>query len=401
MTPAPAEPSRFTFILMLGVMSAFGPLAMNMLTPAIPTIARNLETSTASIQVTFATYMIGFSFGQLFWGSLSERIGRRRALLCGFSIFLVASLICALAGSNELLLAARLFQGFGGCTGIVLARAIISDRFVGAAAAVTMSWQQLIVGIAPVFAPLIGGVLLVTAGWRSIFAALMVLTAALLVALWRRMPETRSEETAFTARTEGWHRGYRLVLANRRIFAHLVAGALSASALMTWYAGAGPLFEEAFHWSTSLSAGLFAFGGAILVVATQVNRALLAKFTPLAIVRAAIGTGAIVPLLCLLAIAVAPVATEVVATVGLIVAMTMYGFISANNQAFAFSLNRTRAGSISALIGASGYALGAFASWLVALLPALRGVSMLTMMSVEFTVAALALVLLGREPPAS
>jgi DHA1 family bicyclomycin/chloramphenicol resistance-like MFS transporter len=383
---------------MLGIMSAFGPLAMNMLTPAIPTIARNLETSTASIQVTFATYMIGFSCGQLFWGSLSERIGRRRTLLIGFSIFLVASVACAIAGSNEMLLVARLFQGFGGCTGIVLARAIISDRFVGAAAAVTMSWQQLIVGIAPVFAPLIGGLLLVTAGWRSIFAALVFLTAVLLVTLWRKMPETRSEESAFTARTEGWHRGYRIVLADRRILAHLLAGALSASALMTWYAGAGPLFEEEFDWSTSLSAGLFAFGGAILVAATQVNRSLLARFTPLVIVRAAIWTGAVVPLLCLLAMAAVPVTAEIMATVGLIVAMTMYGFISANNQAFAFSLNRTRAGSISALIGASGYALGALASWLVALLPELRGVSMLTMMSVEFTIAALALALLGRGP---
>ena len=394
----PARPPA-GLILMLGSMSVFGPLAINMYMPALPAIGRDLGAPTASIQMTVATFMFGLAAGQLFWGAASERAGRRPIVLAGFALFLVATLVCALARSVELLLAARLAQGVGACAGMVLARAIVSDNFEGPEAAVIISWQQLIMGIAPIFAPPLGGLLLAGFGWRAIFWTLLAGGALLVIALWVRLPESRSDETAAHARTETRAAAYARVIANRRILGHLLAGSLSAATLMTWYSGASPLFQDGFGWSAATASGVIAILGVTIVTATQINRALLKRAQPRRIIDRTLAGGIVVLALVLVAILVRLPHAHELAAAGLILGVTSYGFVSANNQALALTLDRRRSGSISALIGAGNYGFGAVFAWIVTLLPAHGGAAMIALMIGELAAAAIALRLLCPAPP--
>jgi DHA1 family bicyclomycin/chloramphenicol resistance-like MFS transporter len=382
---------------MLGSMSLFGPLAINMYLPALPAIGRDLGSSTQSIQATVASFMVGIATGQLFWGAVSERLGRRLPLLIGFSAFLVATFVCAIAGNSEVLLVARLCQGLSACAGMVLARAIISDGYEGKAAATVLTWQHLIMGIAPIFAPLIGGLLLVTLGWRSIFWVLLLAAGALMAALWAKLPESQSATAAAHARTETRLAAYWAIIRNRRLFAHVLAGGLSAAMLMTWYTGASPLFEEDFGWSPALSSWVFGILGVTIIGATQLNRPLLARFVPRQIVEGAMVGGMAVLVLGLVLTLAHPPGVHAITAAGLILGVTTFGFISANNQACALGLDRLRGGSISALIGAGNYGIGAVISSGVTLLPATSGATMLAAMTMELFAAWAVLKLLNPQ----
>jgi DHA1 family bicyclomycin/chloramphenicol resistance-like MFS transporter len=386
--------SYIGLVLMLGTMSVFGPLGINMYLPALTSIGREFLSGTASVQYTVASFMFGLASGQLFWGPLSERMGRRPLILIGLSMFVTASLICAVAWSVDLLLVARLLQGFGACAGMVLARAIVSDNFEGAGAAIILSWQQLIMGLAPIFAPLIGGALLVTLGWRSIFWLLTVAAAILLIVLWMRLSESRSAETALHARSESSLRACWTILKVRPLLGHLLVGGFSAATLMTWYAGCSPLFQEDFGWSLKRSSAVIGLLGIAIVAATQINRQLLSRFTPRRIIDAALVVGMTVLTAILIMILLRGPAVH---ATGLILGVSTYGFIAANNQACALGLDRLRSGSLSALIGAGNYGIGALLAWIVAGLPTEHGSTMIAIMITELLMAWVALRTLARQ----
>jgi DHA1 family bicyclomycin/chloramphenicol resistance-like MFS transporter len=374
------------FVLMLGVMGVVGALSLNIYLPAMPAIAESLQSGIASVQATVATFMIGLASGQLLWGSISDRIGRRAPLLVGLVLYIAASTACALARSIDLLIAVRFVQGFAASVGIVLARAIVSDRFAGHDAAIVFSWQHLIIGMAPIFAPLIGAGLLRFVGWRSIFWLLSAVGLLLLIVLWKVLRESRSTEAAEHARNEGRLKAYRAVLGNPQVFAHLISGAFAASGITIWYSGASPLFQETFGWSTTVASWTFAAMGVVIVAATQINRPLLRFKTPRRVLdMALLGGGAAAAGTCLLALSNA-VPHGFVAG-GLILSVSTFGMVSANNQACTLHLDRMRGGSISALQGASVYGVGALFAWLVSRVPPANGASMAAMTATNFATA--------------
>jgi DHA1 family bicyclomycin/chloramphenicol resistance-like MFS transporter len=231
--------------------------------------------------------------------------------------------------------------------------------------------------------------LLVTAGWRSIFWQLFLLARILLIATGMKLPESRSEAAALYARLESRLAAYWAIVSNRCLLAHILAGGLSAAPLMTWYTGASPLFQDDFGWSPRRSSWVFGILGVGVIAATQINRSLLSRFSPRRIMVVAL----------LMTLADLPGAHVIVA-VGMILGVATYGFISANNQACAFERDRLRAGSISALIGAGNYGLGAIVAWVVTRLPSLQGASMIAMMAGELCAAWLILRLLNPTPAA-
>jgi DHA1 family bicyclomycin/chloramphenicol resistance-like MFS transporter len=392
-----AQPNRqhFGLIVMIGTMSLFGPLAINMNLPGIVQTGHDLHTSTAAIQATMAAFMFGFAAGQLIWGALADRWGRRQPAFLGLGIFLVTSILCALAQSEELLFGARLIQGFGACSGIVLARAIVSDNFKGSDAAVIFSWQHLIMGMAPILAPLIGGALLLIFSWRSIFWVLAIMAALIIPVLFVKLPESRSQEAADHARSEGRIAAYWAVISHRRVLAHILTGGLSASALMTWYSAASPLFQEDFRWSARTTSIIIGILGVTIVGGSQINRRLLKRYTPRQIIEGSL-FGGIVLFVAALLLTIANVpGAPVIATIGIVLGVSTYGMLSANNQACALELDRRRAGSVGALVGAANYGIGAFFAWLISRLPSLHGVTMLAMMAFLFIAARLALGLLN------
>src|SRR5262245_19014547 len=185
MTPTPPRPSTARLTLILGSLTAFGPLSIDMYLPGLPTIARDFRADTAAAQLTLSLFFVGLAVGQAIYGPIADRFGRKRPLLVGCAFYMVASLACALAPSIESLIALRCAQAIGGCAGMVIARSIVRDLFDTRESARMYSFLMLVMGLAPITAPLIGGQLLVAFGWRAIYWLLagFGLLCALMVAL--------------------------------------------------------------------------------------------------------------------------------------------------------------------------------------------------------------------------
>lgn len=159
-------------VLILGALSAFGPLAIDFYLPAFPAMAQAFATDEKHVQATLAAYFLGLSIGQLAYGPVADRFGRRKPLMFGVTLFTLASLACAYAPNLDTLVVARFVQALGGCAGMVLSRAIVSDKCDPVASAKVFSQLMLVMGLAPILAPMLGGVLVNLAGWQSIFLAL-------------------------------------------------------------------------------------------------------------------------------------------------------------------------------------------------------------------------------------
>ncbi|MGW8202281.1 Bcr/CflA family efflux MFS transporter [Sphingomonas bisphenolicum] len=374
----PERPGHFELVLILAGMSILAPLSTNMYLPVLTEVSSSLSTSLAAIQQTIASFMLGMAGGQLLWGALADRFGRRNPLLAALAVFCFATYLCATARSADLLIAARLVQGGGASAGVVIARAIISDNFEGARAATVISWQQLIQGLAPILSPLVGGMLLVALDWRAIFWVLLGLGVLVLIALVARLPETRFD-AGTSASKETWFGRYCAVIRNVELSTQILAGAMAASPVIIWYAGAAPLFRATFGWSLGVTSALLAVLGVLVVTATQANRRLLRHATPRRILEKTI-----VYSILLLAIALAapiigtPGANEIV-TALLMIVTAGYGFIAANSMANILTLDRARAGSIAALFGLATYSVGALITLMLSYLPPYRGISMLAL----------------------
>lgn len=177
-------------VLILGALSAFGPLAIDFYLPAFPAMAQAFATDEKHVQATLAAYFLGLSIGQLAYGPVADRFGRRKPLMFGVTLFTLASLGCAYAPNLDTLVVARFVQALGGCAGMVLSRAIVSDKCDPVASAKVFSQLMLVMGLAPILAPMLGGVLVNLAGWQSIFLALSLFSAGCLLAVSLGLPES-------------------------------------------------------------------------------------------------------------------------------------------------------------------------------------------------------------------
>lgn len=187
------RPGTFALTALLAGLSAIGPLTTDMYLPSLPDIARQLSASTAQVQLTISAYLFGFAIGQIFYGPISDRRGRKPVLLAAVGLYCAASMACALSTSIEMLIVSRAFQALGGSGGIVLARAIVRDLYSGARAGRELSLIGSVMALAPVLAPIIGGVLQTGLGWRSVFFTLVAAGLSGVCIVWLLLPETLGE----------------------------------------------------------------------------------------------------------------------------------------------------------------------------------------------------------------
>lgn len=227
----------------LALLSATAPLATDMYLPGLPVMSESLGTSTVGIQLTLTTFMAGLGVGQLIVGPLSDGWGRRRLLLAGTVVLALSSALCATAPTVEVLIAARLIQGFSGGTGIVLARAVIADRARGNEAARLFSVMMIIGGVAPIVAPLLGGVLLGPIGWRGIFWVLTGLAVLMIVAVLTVVPETLPPERRHSGGLAMLARNFGTVIGNRRFVGYAATFALGFGAMFS-YISASPFVVQ-------------------------------------------------------------------------------------------------------------------------------------------------------------
>jgi len=350
-------------VALLAAMTAIGPLSIDMYLPSLGNIARSLAVPIESVQLTVAIFFVGLAAGQLVYGPLSDRLGRRVPLLFGSAIFVAGSLVSALAASLPMLLAGRLAQSLGACACVVISRAVIRDALELQESARLFSLLALIGGVAPICAPSIGAALLLVAGWRGIFVVLAVFGSMLGVWLWRLLPETRTVAAAERARQEHPLRAYLQLLRSRRLMGFVAAGAFNGAAMFTYIAASPSVFIDVYHRTPAQFSLLFGLNSIGLVGASQLNRFLLARYPIRSVQRATI--------VCCMAVAVWITLIALSGSGGLpgfatplFFAISTVSLVQSNALASALAVDATRAGSTAALYGAASFAAGALLAWL-------------------------------------
>ncbi len=250
----------FALTALLAALSAVGPLTTDMYLPSLPDIARQLSASTAQVQLTISAYLIGFAVGQIFYGPVSDRHGRKPVLIGALALYCAASLACALSTSVEMLIVARFVQGLGGSGGIVLARAIVRDLYAGARAGRELSLIGSVMALAPVLAPVAGGVLQTAFGWHSIFFTLVAAGLIGSIVVWLLLPETLRQRAADPVSPSSMLASYRAVARNPAYLAYLGLATASYAGLFAWISGASFVLQNLYGLSP-LSFGIaFALG---------------------------------------------------------------------------------------------------------------------------------------------
>jgi len=369
--PPMSSPSRthapLGVLLILGALIAVAPMSIDMYLPALPEIGRDLNAGSAGAELTVAAFLIGLSVGQLAYGPLSDRIGRRPPVLAGGVLYVAVSVGCALATTVESLVVLRVLQALGGCAGIVVSRAVVRDRFDHQQSARIFSLLMLIMGLAPILAPLVGGWILGAAGWRAIFWLLAVFGVVTTLAVLLRLPESRSEETAARARAERPVAAYLAILKNRAAVGYILVGAAASAAMFTYIAASAELLIQTYEIAPQDFGWIFGTNAAGIIGASQLNRALLKRFDADAILTAGLAVACTAALI-LVGAALSGFGGMWGVLVPLFFCIAIHGLGSPNAVAGAMAMDPHRAGSVSALVGFAQFGLGAGAAGLVGVL---------------------------------
>jgi DHA1 family bicyclomycin/chloramphenicol resistance-like MFS transporter len=357
MAVTPKPRSRALLFVVLGALSAFGPLSMDLYLPGMPGLARGLETTDSLAQFTISACMIGLAVGQLASGPLSDRIGRRKPLIAGVAIFVIASIVCALSPSISVLLIARFVQGFAGAAGIVVSRTIVRDLYGEVDAARVFSRLIVITGVAPVAAPILGGVLLLFTDWRGMFIALACIGAVLLVGAIFVIPDSLADENRHVGGFKMQAQQIGRITQDRRFMGYALAAGIGGCALFVYISMSSLVFQLQYGVSAQLFSLIFAANSIGIVIASQINAVLVKKFKVRRILLGA-----------LLISAAASVAIAISAWVGLALAVLLVplfvsvstqGLQGPNTTALALGPYAKGAGAAAAVLGTFQFLIGA------------------------------------------
>jgi DHA1 family bicyclomycin/chloramphenicol resistance-like MFS transporter len=340
---------------------------MDMYLPALPAVTRALHSPAATVQLTLTACLAGMALGQLVVGPLSDRWGRRRPLLAGMVIYVLATAVCAFAPTAELLIAFRLLQGLAGAAGIVIARAVVRDLHDGLDMARFFSTLMLISGVAPVIAPVIGGQVLRVTDWRGVFVVLTVVGIALTLVVWRWLHETLPPARRHQGGLGETLRTMRGLLADRRFTGYTLVGGFTFAALFAYIAASAFVVQDLYGASAQTYSLLFGVNSVGLVALGQVNgKVLVGRVSMDRVLGAglAIIAAAALALLLMTSGALGRVGLPPVAA-ALFVLMSAMGLVLPNANALALMRTPHAAGSASALLGTSSFMIGAIASPLV------------------------------------
>ncbi|MGW2387272.1 multidrug effflux MFS transporter [Streptomyces sp. NPDC001658] len=353
--------------LILGGLTATPPLSMDMYLPALPEVTDSLHAPAATVQLTLTACLLGMALGQLVVGPMSDRWGRRRPLLAGLAVYVVATVLCALAPTVGLLVAFRLLQGLAGAAAIVIARAVARDLYDGLAMARFFSTLMLISGVAPIVAPLIGGQILRVTDWRGVFVVLTVVGILLGVVVWTKLPETLPPAERHSGGVGEALRSMRGLLADLPFTGYMLTGGFTFAALFAYIAASPFVIQEIYGASPQTFSLLFGVNSIGLVIVGQINGKVLVGRVGL---EKILGLGLAVVVAA--ATALLLMSTGVFGEVGLapmaaalFVLMSAMGIALPNAQSLALMRTKRAAGSAAALLGTSSFLIGAIASPLV------------------------------------
>jgi MFS transporter, DHA1 family, multidrug resistance protein len=363
-TADPGIARRLRVIVVLGALSAMGPISIDLYLPGLPELADDLHTSASAAQLTLTACLAGLAVGQLLAGPLSDRLGRRRPLLVGLAGFCAASFACAVAPDIVSLTLLRLVQGFAGAGAIVIARAVVRDLRSGAAAARLFSVLMLVTGLAPTLAPIVGGQMLRVTSWRGLFVVLGAVGFGLLAGTAALLPETLPPERRHAGDWRAIARTFHELARSRVFSGYALVVSFSFAEMFAYIAGSPFVIQDVYGVSAQLFAGIFALNAFGIVACSQLNGLLVERVGPRAMLRAGVvsaGTGG-----------VALLAVILVGGIGLagilpcmFVAVASIGLVFPNAAALALTPYPHVAGSASALLGLVNFIAGAAVAPLV------------------------------------
>lgn len=362
----PGRRRQFIFVI-LGLLSAVGPFSIDMYLPAFDNIATNLDTTVAHIQYSLTSFFIGISSGQLVYGPLLDRFGRKPPLIVGLVIYIAASLGCALTNSADHLIVYRFIQALGSCSGLVASRAMVRDFFGPAESARIFSLLMLVIGISPILAPSVGGFVMLHWDWHGIFLILTGITTLILIAVVFKLPESHRPNPQLSLLPRHIINAYWQVFRHRQFFTYALAGGLASSGLYAYLAGSPYLMITKYGLSQQQYGLVFGFIASALIAASQLNRYVLKRFTSAFLAKRALTIQSVMGLL-LVAFSVAGWMNAYL-MVGLVFLFVgSQGFIFPNTSALALAPFSELAGSASALLGSLQMAIGAISSGAVSYL---------------------------------
>ncbi len=350
-----------TYILVLGSLTALGPFSIDMYLPGFEDIALSLHTTTATVALSLSSYFIGISAGQLLYGPLLDRHGRKKPLYVGLALYLVSTAVCMQSKHIETLIILRFIQAVGSCAAQVAAMAMVRDLFGPKESAKVFSLLLLVLGASPMLAPTAGGYITVNFGWRAIFLVLLILGAGITLLTLLFLPESYPADPGFSLKPRPILINFLSVLREPQFIIYVLVYAFAFAGLFAYVSGSPIVFMDIFHVDKKTYGWIFAFLSLAFIGLSQFNSLLLRRYNSEQIIRVALAGQAIVGILFFV----------VNKTVGLGLPQTIFfififlaflGFTNPNAAALSLAPFSKNAGSASALMGALQMGIGALAS---------------------------------------
>lgn len=351
-------------VLVLGALSAIGPLTIDAYLPALPELSAELGATDSQAQLTITGLLLGLGLGQLIIGPLSDAVGRRRPLLIGLTAHALMSVLCALAPSIAILSITRTLQGLAGAAVAVVAMAVVRDLFSGVKAAQLLSRLILVLGVAPILAPSLGSALLTVTSWKGIFVVLAVAAVALFALAFFALPETLPVSRRQPARIRSSLRSYRVLFTDRMFVVMVLVAGLMFATLFAYISGAPFVLQGIYGLSPQLFGFAFSANAVGLIVMTQINPLLLRRYSPVQILGVSILV-ALIGSLVLLTFSITGFGGLVGFLIPLFVIVSAAGLSFPNAPAIALNRHGESAGTAAALLGAAQFMVGGFIAPLV------------------------------------
>lgn len=383
-----------SLILILGSLTALGPFSIDMYLPAFPVIAKDLHTSTEQVAISLSSFFIGISLGQLLYGPLLDRFGRKKPLCLGLALYILASLGCVFVTSLNQLIILRAVQALGSCAAAVASVAMVRDLFPVKDSAKVFALLMLVVGVSPMLAPTAGSYVTILFGWHAIFIALIALGVLNLLASIFWLPEKYQPDPSISLMPAPIIKTFLSVIAEPYFYTYALTGAMAFSGLFAYVAGSPVVFMEVFEVSTELYGWIFAILSIGLIGSSQINSRLVKRYKSEQIVFVALSVQLVLTL-CFCAGTYFNLLNLYETIALLFLFLCCLGFINPNTSALSLSPFKKNAGSASALMGAIQMGIGALASSLLGMFETKSAFPMVGVMAGS-TIIAMVILLSGR-----
>lgn len=354
----------FELILILGLLTALGPFSIDMYLPGFSGIAKDLNTSVANVSMTLSSYFIGISAGQLLYGPLLDRFGRKKPLFIGTLVYILASLGCVFVADIDTFIVLRFIQAIGSCAATVASVSMVRDLFPVKDIPKVFSMLMLVVGLSPMLAPTIGGYVTEYYGWHTVFFILMCIGIVILVAAQIILPNTYEPNVSISLKPKPIIAEFISIIKVPQFYTYAFAGSIAFSGLFVYVAASPILFMDIFEVGPKIYGWIFAFMSLSFIIASQLNSLLLRKFTSEQMIFGALISQSVISIVFLVL-----VMNDILELYGTITMMFLFlaclGISNPNTAGLTLAPFSRNAGSASALMGAIQLGLGAFASFLV------------------------------------